>query len=153
MALSEILISLEMSPNGKINKEINRRNLTENLHKFTHLPRDDIGRNSCACIGFHSNVSGRYRLTSAVLDSHRKVASQQLAERLKMCANDNINTTSMHTVADNLFHPFMIQLGTRLNEKTQLKTNLKLNVLQHTKWRHFWAQIVSWAPRHAWKCL
>ena len=32
---------------------------------------------------------------------------------------------------------------------SRLQTNLKLTVLSNTKLRHFWAQIVSWAPRHA----
>ena len=42
-------------------------------------------------------------------------------------------------------------LGPRLERKTQtqLKTNLKLTVLNNTKLHHFWVQIVSWAPRHA----
>ena len=35
--------------------------------------------------------------------------------------------------------------------KTRLKINLKLNLLEHTKLRHFWAQIASWAPRRAQK--
>ena len=33
--------------------------------------------------------------------------------------------------------------------KTWLKTNVKRTVLNNTKLRHFWAQIVSWAPIHA----
>ena len=33
--------------------------------------------------------------------------------------------------------------------QTRLKTNLKLTMLNNTKLRHFWAQIASWAPRHA----
>ena len=33
--------------------------------------------------------------------------------------------------------------------KTRLKTNVKRTVLNNTKLRHFWAQIVSWAPIHA----
>ena len=33
--------------------------------------------------------------------------------------------------------------------KTRLKTNVKRSVLNNTKLRHFWAQIVSWAPIHA----
>ena len=32
---------------------------------------------------------------------------------------------------------------------SRLQTNLKLTVLSNTKLRHVWAQIVSWAPRHA----
>ena len=31
--------------------------------------------------------------------------------------------------------------------KTRLKTNVKRTVLNNTKLRHFWAQIVSWAPK------
>ena len=33
--------------------------------------------------------------------------------------------------------------------KTWLKTNVKRTVLNNTKLRHFWAQIVSWVPTHA----
>ena len=33
--------------------------------------------------------------------------------------------------------------------KTRLKTNVKRTVLNNTKLRHLWAQIVSWAPIHA----
>ena len=33
--------------------------------------------------------------------------------------------------------------------KTRLKTYVKRTVLNNTKLRHFWAQIVSWAPIHA----
>ena len=33
--------------------------------------------------------------------------------------------------------------------KTRLKTNVKRTMLNNTKLRHFWAQIVSWAPIHA----
>ena len=33
--------------------------------------------------------------------------------------------------------------------KTRLKTNVKRTVLNNTKLRHFWAQIVNWAPIHA----
>ena len=33
--------------------------------------------------------------------------------------------------------------------QTRLESNLKLTVLNNMKLRHFWAQIVSWAPRHA----
>ena len=32
--------------------------------------------------------------------------------------------------------------------KTRLKTNVNRTVLNNTKLRHFWAQIVSWAPIH-----
>ena len=41
--------------------------------------------------------------------------------------------------------------GAKTIKKTQtrLKTNFKLTVLNNTKLHHFWAQIVSWAPRHA----
>ena len=44
-----------------------------------------------------------------------------------------------------------VGLGAKTIKKTQtrLKTNLKLTVLNNTKLRHFWAQIGSWAPRHA----
>ena len=36
----------------------------------------------------------------------------------------------------------------------RLKTNVKLAVLEHTKLRDVWAQIVNWAPRqHAQKRL
>ena len=43
----------------------------------------------------------------------------------------------------------MISWGQDYKEKHKLDTNLKLTVLNNTKLRHFWAQIVSWAPRHA----
>ena len=47
-------------------------------------------------------------------------------------------------------HDLMYSWGQDYKEKhTRLKTNLKLTVLNNTKLRHFWAQIVSWAPRHA----
>ena len=39
--------------------------------------------------------------------------------------------------------------GQDYKEKHKLDTNLKLAVLNNTKLRHFWAQIVSRAPRHA----
>ena len=35
--------------------------------------------------------------------------------------------------------------------ETRLKTNLRRSVLEDTKLHHFWAQIVSRAPRHAQK--
>ena len=45
-----------------------------------------------------------------------------------------------------------VSLGAKTIKKdinsTQNKS-LKLTVLNNTKFRHFWAQIVSWAPRHA----
>ena len=42
-----------------------------------------------------------------------------------------------------------VSWGQDYKEKHKLHSNLKLNMLNNTKLRHFWAQIVSWAPRHA----
>ena len=39
--------------------------------------------------------------------------------------------------------------GAKTIKKNTNSTNLKLTMLSNTKLRHFWAQIVSWAPRHA----
>ena len=42
-----------------------------------------------------------------------------------------------------------LNVSLRKGDISRLQTNLKLTVLSNRKLCHFWAQIVSWAPRHA----
>ena len=71
---------------------------------------------------------------------------------MRSALNVSLRKTWMSDIALNQSINQLFYLQTHNLNKGDIsrrQTNLKLTVLSNTKLRHFWAQIVSWAPRHA----